>query len=96
MCVRDSAIIGTYRDVQIAVSFVEQERHPDSDEARSHPWIVVVTVGELDINSPAFVKISESLTREVGGAGKSNVAASIPIDRESPVIEPRFGHDDGG
>ena len=78
---RQAAIIGTHRQVQIAVCFIEQQRHPEyGDEARGHPGIVVITLGQLDINDTALVKLPESIAREVGRTGKPDVAASILID----------------
>ena len=44
----DAPIVGSYRAVQVAIGFIEQERHPDRDESRRQPRIVVIAISEFD------------------------------------------------
>jgi len=56
--------------------------------------IVVVVIRDVHIDEPELMELAQSLPCELGGAGQPDVAALVPIDEESTVIEPRLGHDD--
>jgi len=56
--VRDPTIVGTHGTVKVAVCFIEQQRHPNRDEAAGQPGVVVIAVGNLDIDKAEGVQLS--------------------------------------
>ena len=87
-------LVRTDRQIEIAVCFVEHERHPDGDEARRSPRVVVVSVLEVNIDDALAMQLTQPFSCEIRGAGKSDVAACIPIDQQPAMIERRFRHHD--
>ncbi len=90
----DSSVIRTHRQVEVTIGFAEQQRHPNGNEACRDPRVVVLVVRHVHIDRAEPMELAQSFPREVGGACKPDVAALSPIDEDSPVIEPGFGHDD--
>ena len=92
--VPDSSVIRAHRQIQVTAGFIEQQGHPDGNEACRDPRIVVVVIRHVHVDKAEPMELAQSFPCEVGGAGKPDIAAPVPIDEESTVIEPRLGHDD--
>ena len=65
-CVRNSAIVGADRQIQIAASFIEQQRHPDGDETCRHPRVEVVGVVQLDVYGSRRGQLAQAVPGELG------------------------------
>ena len=92
--VPDSSVIRAHRQVEVTAGFIEHQGHPDGDEACRGPRIVVVVIRHVHVDQAEPMELAQSFPCEVGGAGKPDIVAPVPIDEESAVIEPRLGHDD--
>ena len=91
---RDPSIVRTHRQVQIARSLIKKQHHPNCDETSRCPWIVVIDIQQLHVDEATPLQLPHSFSRKVGRPGKSDIAATVPIDEDAAMIEPRLRHDD--
>ena len=96
MSISNATIVGTHGDSKVTACFVEQQRHPNRDEAGGHPRVEVVVVAHLHIDDTARMQLPKSFAGEIGCAAESKIAASVAIDRRCSTIEPGLRHRDGG
>lgn len=57
--IRDSTMIRTHRQIQIAACFVKHQRHPQRDKASGDPGVEIHGVVRSDIHAPAFMQRAE-------------------------------------